>query len=90
MVLGSKRETQKYECRKDLPTKHSVRPWGVVALLVRNQKCSVDWTTVNPGHVTSLHPHNIREELWVILNRGCGSHSGRWSVASQNGEIKFS
>ncbi len=53
---------------KDLPTKRSVRPWGMVTLLVRNQKCSVDWTTVNPGGMTSLHSHNIREELWVMLD----------------------
>ncbi len=55
---------------KDLPTKRSVRPWGVITLLVRNQKCSVDWTTVNPGGILSLHSHNIREELWVMLDEG--------------------
>ncbi len=70
MVSEPKKETQEYERRKDLPTKHSVRPWGMVTLLVRNQKCSVDWTMVNPGHITSLHSHNIREELWVMLDGG--------------------
>ena len=52
------------------PTRLSVRPWGTVRLLVRNQKCSVDWTTVNPGGMTSLHSHNVREELWVMLGEG--------------------
>ena len=56
--------------KSGLPTKISVRPWGTVTLLVRNQKCSVDWTTVNPGGVTSLHSHKIRDELWVMLDEG--------------------
>ncbi len=52
------------------PKDRSVRPWGVINLLVRNRKCSVDWTTVNPGGMTSLHSHNIRDELWVMLDEG--------------------
>ncbi len=56
--------------KSNLPTKRSVRPWGGITLFVRNQKCSVDWTTVNPGGKTSLHSHNIREELWVLLDEG--------------------
>ena len=51
-------------------TRLSVRPWGVVRLLVRNQRCSVDWTTANRGGVTSLHSHRVREELWVMLDEG--------------------
>ncbi len=75
--------------RSNLPTKRSVRPWGVVTLLVRNQKCSVDWTTVNPGSITSLHSHNIRDELWVMLDEGAEVIVGN-EVLHPKSETRFS
>lgn len=70
MKSKSRDENRDNKYNVDLPSKRSVRPWGVVMLLVRNRKCSVDWTTVNPGGITSLHSHNIRDELWVMLDDG--------------------
>lgn len=70
MNLESEDKPQEHEGKSELPKKRSVRPWGVVTLLVRNRKCSVDWTIVNPGGITSLHSHNIRDELWVMLDDG--------------------
>ena len=58
------------EAGPDLPIKHSMRPWGMITLLVRNKNCSVDWTIVNSGGKTSLHSHKIRDELWVLLDVG--------------------
>ncbi len=70
----------------NLPIKHSVRPWGTVTLLVRNQKCSVDWTIVDSGEMTSLHSHSIREELWVMLDEGAEVIVGDEVVHSKVGD----
>jgi mannose-6-phosphate isomerase-like protein (cupin superfamily) len=51
-------------------TVHSVRPWGDIFMVVRNQKCSVDLTEVKPGERASLHSHRIRHELFHFLDDG--------------------
>ncbi len=52
-------------------TIRSVRPWGIVQMLVRNQCCSVDLTTVEPGQRASLHSHQVRSELFHFLDDNC-------------------
>ena len=56
--------------REEQPTVHSVRPWGDIYMVVRNQKCSVDLTEVRPGERASLHSHSIRHELFHFLDDG--------------------
>jgi len=40
-------------------------------MLVRNQYCSVDLTTINPGERASLHSHQTRSELFHFLDDNC-------------------
>ena len=60
----------KQDPRMGQQTKESVRPWGDIHMVVRNQKCSVDLTHVKPGHRASLHSHEIRYELFHFLDDG--------------------
>jgi mannose-6-phosphate isomerase-like protein (cupin superfamily) len=48
----------------------SERPWGDIYMVVRNQQCSVDLTSVRPGHRASLHSHEVRCELFHFLDDG--------------------
>jgi quercetin dioxygenase-like cupin family protein len=51
-------------------TIHSERPWGDIHMVVRNQTCSVDLTHVKPGSRSSLHSHQVRYELFHVLDAG--------------------
>lgn len=56
--------------RQGRETLHSERPWGDIYMVVRNQQCSVDLTTVKPGHRASLHSHDVRTELFHFMDDG--------------------
>jgi len=56
--------------RGDKGTVKSIRPWGDIHMIVRNQKCSVDLTHVRPGERASLHSHDVRAELFHFLDDG--------------------
>lgn len=56
--------------RNGKETIKSVRPWGDIYMVVRNQKCSVDLTRVRPGQRASLHSHEVRYELFHFLDDG--------------------
>ena len=56
--------------RNGKATIKSVRPWGDIHMVVRNQCCSVDLTHVKPGHRASLHSHDVRYELFHFLDNG--------------------
>jgi len=56
--------------RKGRKTVMSVRPWGNIHLIVRNQQCSVDLTHIKPSERSSLHSHEIRYELFHFLDEG--------------------
>ena len=56
--------------RDGLRTIKSVRPWGKIHMVVRNQRCSVDLTHVLPGRRSSLHSHQNRFELFHFLDDG--------------------
>lgn len=62
--------TEYTDPRGDKPTVHSVRPWGDIHMVVRNQPCSVDLTHVRPGERASLHSHEVRTELFHFLDEG--------------------
>ena len=61
---------QKHDPRKGTKTVKSVRPWGDIHLLVRNQECSVDLTHIKPGERSSLHSHEVRYELFHFMDDG--------------------
>jgi len=56
--------------RQGQKTVESVRPWGKIHVIVRNQLCSVDLTYVNPRSRASLHSHNVRAELFHFVDDG--------------------
>jgi mannose-6-phosphate isomerase-like protein (cupin superfamily) len=56
--------------RGDKRTVESIRPWGDIHMVVRNQTCSVDLTHVRPGERASLHSHEVRAELFHFLDDG--------------------
>ena len=59
-----------YDPRGDKNTVKSIRPWGDIHMVVRNQCCSVDLTHVRPGERASLHSHKVRAELFHFLDDG--------------------
>jgi len=56
--------------REGQETIRSERPWGDIFMVVRNQRCSVDLTSVTPGSRSSLHSHGTRQELFHFLDDG--------------------
>lgn len=60
----------KKDPRNGQKTKKSVRPWGDIHMVVRNQECSVDITHIRPGHRASYHSHDVRYELFHFLDDG--------------------
>lgn len=46
------------------------KPWGEFKQLSFNQTCTVKLITVLPNRKTSLHYHNLRDDMWVILDEG--------------------
>lgn len=46
------------------------KPWGEFKQLSFNQTCTVKLITVSPNCKTSLHYHNLRDDMWVILDDG--------------------
>ena len=58
------------EPRKGKKTIKSVRPWGDIHMIVRNQPCSVDLTHIRPGHRASLHTHSVKYELFHFIDAG--------------------
>jgi mannose-6-phosphate isomerase-like protein (cupin superfamily) len=46
------------------------KPWGRVTSYTLNQPASVRIVEVHPGQQTSLQYHQLRDELWVILDAG--------------------
>ena len=60
----------KQDARNGQETVQSVRPWGNIHMVVRNQACSVDLTHVKPGGRASLHSHQVRTELFHFIDDG--------------------
>ena len=46
------------------------KPWGKVATYALNQPRSVRVITIEPGQETSVHYHQMRDEMWVVLDPG--------------------
>jgi mannose-6-phosphate isomerase len=62
------------------------KPWGKVVTYALNQPSSVRVITVEPGQETSVHYHRMRDETWVVLDRGLEVEIGDRSVGARPGE----
>jgi mannose-6-phosphate isomerase len=62
------------------------KPWGKVVTFALNQPSSVRMITVEPGQETSEHYHQLRDEMWVVLDPGMEIQIGNRTIAAQPGE----
>ena len=62
------------------------RPWGRVATYVLNQMATVRLVTVGPGAETGAHYHRLRDEMWVVLDRGLTVEIGNRVVQAEPGQ----
>jgi mannose-6-phosphate isomerase len=62
------------------------KPWGKVSTYALNQPSSVRVITVEAGQETSVHYHQMRDEMWVVLDAGLTIQIGNRSVRAAAGE----
>ena len=62
------------------------KPWGKVVTYALNQPSSVRVITVEPGQETSVHYHQMRDEMWVVLDAGLTVQIGNRTVEAGPGE----
>ena len=62
------------------------KPWGKVVTYALNQPSSVRVITVEPSQETSVHFHQLRDELWIVLDPGLTITIGNRVVEAQPGE----
>ena len=46
------------------------KPWGNFRQFILNRNATVKIITVHPGHRLSKQYHNMRDEIWVLLDDG--------------------
>jgi mannose-1-phosphate guanylyltransferase/mannose-6-phosphate isomerase len=61
------------------------KPWGRVVTYALNQPSSVRVITVEPGQETSIHYHQLRDEMWVVLDPGLTISIGNRIVLAEQG-----
>ncbi len=62
------------------------KPWGKVTTYSLNQPSSVRMITIEAGQETSEHYHQLREEMWVVLDDGLRIQIGNRVVDAAAGE----
>ena len=62
------------------------KPWGKVVSYALNQPSSVRLITVEPGQETSEHYHQLRDEMWVVLDPGLVIQIGNKVLEAQPGD----
>jgi len=62
------------------------KPWGRVATYALNQPSSVRMISVQPGQETSVHYHQLRDEMWIVLDPGITLQIGNRNVEAEPGE----
>jgi mannose-6-phosphate isomerase len=62
------------------------KPWGKVVTFALNQPSSVRMITVEPGQETSEHYHQLRDEMWVVLDPDLVIQIGNRTAPAQPGE----
>lgn len=46
------------------------KSWGLIKEYTLNQVCTVKMILVFPQESTSFHYHNLRDDMWIILDDG--------------------
>ena len=62
------------------------KPWGKVTTYALNQPSSVRMITIEPGQETSEHYHQLRDEMWIVLDEGLTVQIGNRVVGASPGE----
>lgn len=62
------------------------KPWGRVVTYALNQPASVRVITVEPGQETSVHFHQLRDEMWVVLDPGLTIMIGNRVIEARPGD----
>jgi mannose-6-phosphate isomerase len=62
------------------------KPWGKVATYALNQPSSVRIITIEKGQTTSEHYHQLRDEMWVVLDDGLRIQIGNREVDARPGD----
>jgi mannose-6-phosphate isomerase len=62
------------------------KPWGKVATFALNQPSSVRIITIEAGQTTSEHYHQLRDEMWVVLDEGLRVQIGNREVDARSGD----
>ena len=62
------------------------KPWGKVTTYALNQPSSVRVLTIEPGQETSEHYHQLRDEMWVVLDDGLRIQIGNRQVDAKVGD----
>jgi mannose-6-phosphate isomerase len=62
------------------------KPWGKVTTYALNQPASVRIITIEAGQETSEHYHQLRDEMWVVLDEGMTVQIGNRVVQAEPGE----
>lgn len=65
------------------------KPWGNYKQYALNRSCSVRILNLLPNQETSLHWHNLRSDLWVILDEGIEVQIGEDIHMADAGEEYF-
>ncbi len=65
------------------------KPWGHYMQYAINRNCSVRVISLEPGEETSLHWHNLRSDLWVVLDEGIEVQIGEEIHVAREGEEFF-
>ena len=62
------------------------KPWGKVVTYALNQASSVRMISIDPGKETSEHYHQLRDEMWVVLDEGLRIQIGNRVVEARPGD----
>jgi mannose-6-phosphate isomerase len=62
------------------------KPWGKVTTYALNQPSSVRVITIEPGQETSEHYHQLRDEMWIVLDEGLRVQIGNRVVDAKLGD----
>jgi mannose-6-phosphate isomerase len=62
------------------------KPWGKVTTYALNQPSSVRVITIEPGQETSEHYHQLRDEMWIVLDGGLTVQIGNRVVDAKPGD----
>lgn len=65
------------------------KPWGYYKQYAQNRTCSVRLIVLESSQETSLHWHNLRSDLWVILDDGIKVQIGDEVHTAKAGEEFF-